>query len=326
VQSGVLRPSFPDGRSTLSSAFRDPFRHGFFMTKLSVILIAYDMTRELPRTLQSFSPSMQQGLRASDYELIVVDNGSKTPVSEAELTSIAHNVRVLRSANPSPSPVAAIHQALEAAAGELVGVCIDGARMASPGLLSGALAASRLHSKPVIGTLAFHLGFKVQMQSVHEGYCQDVEDGLLAECRWEEDGYRLFRISTFAGSSADGWFVLPAETNAIFLERGHWRALGGGYDLRFGTPGGGLANLDLWRRLADDEQCGLIMLLGEGTFHQVHGGVATNAKQSPLASFFAEYRAIRGVDYARPLRKPLFYGALNTESARHLKPLFAPNP
>jgi len=34
------------------------------------------MARELARTIKSFSPSMQQGVDAEDYELIVVDNGS----------------------------------------------------------------------------------------------------------------------------------------------------------------------------------------------------------------------------------------------------------
>jgi len=291
--------------------------------RLSVILIAHDMERELPRTVRSLSPVMQRGCSGEDYELIVVDNGSQRPVSEQELKCIAPNVRLLTAPNPSPSPVAAIHQGLDAAVGELVGVCIDGARMASPGLLASALAASHLHPKPVIGTLAFHLGFKVQMESIFEGYSQNIEDVLLARCGWEDDGYRLFGISTFAGSSSAGWFALPAETNALFLKRSHWRDLNGGYDLRFVTPGGGLANLDLWRRLADDLTSGLIMLLGEGTFHQVHGGVATNARESPLPEFSREYRFVRGAEFGPPTRRPLWYGGFCAESARHIGPFLA---
>ncbi|WPP05430.1 glycosyltransferase family A protein [Methylocella tundrae] len=289
------------------------------MPALSIILIAHNMERELPRTLKSFSPPMQQGLSVDDYELIVVDNGSRRPFRQQELEPFAPNVRVLDAPDPTPSPVAAIHQGLVAAKGELIGVCIDGARMASPGLLVNALAASQLHPKPVIGTLAFHLGFKVQMESVLEGYSQEVEDTLLARCDWEKDGYRLFQISSFAGSSAEGWFELPAEANALFLKRSHWRDLNGGYDIRFRTPGGGLANLDLWHRLAEDATSGLIMLLGEATFHQVHGGVATNALESPWAEFSREYRAIRGVEYKRPVRRPLLYGAFNAESASHIE-------
>jgi hypothetical protein len=135
---------------------------------------------------------------------------------------------------------------------------------------------------------------------------------------WEEDGYRLFRISTFAGSSEYGWFVIPAETNALFLRRTHWRELDGGYDLRFRAPGGGLTNLDLWRRLVADPSAEVIMLLGEGTFHQIHGGVATNARTSRWAEFHEEFVSIRGIEYARPVRQPVFFGSFNSESAKHL--------
>jgi glycosyltransferase involved in cell wall biosynthesis len=286
--------------------------------KISVVIISYNMTRELPRTIKSFSASMQRGVDSEDYELIVVDNGSARSPDERELNAIAPNLLLLSQPAAAVSPVAAIHRGLEAARGDLIGVCIDGARMASPGLIAKALTASRLHERPVIGTLAFHLGPNVQTASVLQGYSQEVEDTLLAECMWEEDGYRLFRISTFAGSSEYGWFVIPAETNALFLRRTHWRELDGGYDLRFRAPGGGLTNLDLWRRLVADPSAEVIMLLGEGTFHQIHGGVATNARTSRWAEFHEEFVSIRGIEYARPVRQPVFFGSFNSESAKHL--------
>ena len=43
-----------------------------------------------------------------------------------------------------------------------------------------------------------------------------------------------------------------------------------------------------------------IMLLGEATFHQVHGGVATNAPVSRWDEFNREYAAIRGHGFERP--------------------------
>jgi hypothetical protein len=261
---------------------------------------------------------MQRGVNSEDYELIVVDNGSARSPDERELNAIAPNLLLLSQPAAAVSPVAAIYRGLEAARGDLIGVCIDGARMASPGLIAKALTASRLHERPVIGTLAFHLGPNVQTASVLQGYSQEVEDTLLAECMWEEDGYRLFRISTFAGSSEYGWFVIPAETNALFLRRTHWRELDGGYDLRFRAPGGGLTNLDLWRRLVADPSAEVIMLLGEGTFHQIHGGVATNARTSRWAEFHEEFVSIRGIEYARPVRQPVFFGSFNSESAKHL--------
>ena len=153
--------------------------------------------------------------------------------------------------NATVSPVPAINLGMTLARGELVGIFIDGARMASPGLLAYALAASRLHPRPMIGTIAFHLGPSVQMESVKHGYDQGPEDALLAQSGWDDDGSRLFGISAFAGSSAGGWFDLPAESNAVFLRAEHWRDLGG-WDERFETPGGGLADLDMWSRICAD--------------------------------------------------------------------------
>ena len=41
-------------------------------------------------------------------------------------------------------------------------------------------------------------------------------------------------------------------------------------------PGGGYANLDLFERLAVTPGVTLATILGEGSFHQVHGGTTTN--------------------------------------------------
>lgn len=244
--------------------------------KLSVVVIAFNMARELPRTIRSLSPRMQRDIDPEEYEIIIVDNGSTEPFDHDGCLRLGSNISSHRIAAATPSPVPAINRGLALARGSLAGVMIDGARMASPRLLATALEAARLHSRPVIGTLAYHLGTDVQMRSVARGYCQEVEDKMLAAVDWDADGYRLFDIAVFAGSSESGWFDLPSETNALFLTREHWRALGG-YDPAFVSPGGGLVNLDTWSRACADPAGRVIMLLGEATFHQVHNGVATNA-------------------------------------------------
>lgn len=310
--------------------------------KISVVVVSYNMARELPRTIRSLSPLMQRGIAPEDYEVILIDNGSTEPFDEAELRALMPGLIVRHypdapsakapgigfqmdaargtlvpgvSAQRHPkapvSPVPAINLGLELARGELVGVCIDGARIASPGLLATALAAARLHPWPVIGTISFHLGPTAQMESVKHGYDQRVEDALLAGSGWQDDGYRLFSIAAFAGSSAGGWFELPAESNAMFARAEHWRRLGG-WDEGFVAPGGGLANLDAWARLCADPEGELIMLLGEATFHQVHGGIATNNPDpAPLQkSYHEEYVRLRGRPYVRPTRRPLYYGSL----------------
>ena len=174
------------------------------------------------------------------------------------------------------------------------------------------MEAARLHERPVIGTLAFHLGPDVQSRSVANGYDQAVEDALLSTVDWVADGYRLFSISVFASSSAQGWFTIPVETNAMFLTREHWRALGG-YDPAFVAPGGGLANLDTWARACAGPDGRVILLLGEATFHQVHGGIATNARTVKWATFHEEYVRVRGTAYQAPKGDPLFVGRLTPE-------------
>lgn len=286
--------------------------------KLSVIVVSFKMARELPRTIRTLSPATQKDIGAEDYEIIVIDNGSPNPPSPEEVEAWSPNARLVIMDNPDPSPVAAINLALSMARGELIGVCIDGARMATPGLLARALEAASVHENPVIGTLAFHIGPDVQMRSVAAGYNQATEDQLLAACGWEEDPYNLFKISVFAGSSAQGWFVVPAETNALFLTAAQWRRLGG-YDPGFVLPGGGLANLDIWARACGDPTGKVIMLLGEATFHQVHGGVATNSTTSKWDQFHAEYIGLRGHAYRTPTPDALFWGRLNPAALSSLE-------
>ena len=151
------------------------------------------------------------------------------------------------------------------------------------------------------------------MRSVHDGYDQAAEDALLASSRWEDDAYRLFMISVFAGSSQDGWFMPIAESNALFLRRDMWDELGG-YEERFIAPGGGLVNLDAYQRACGLRGSQLVVLLGEGTFHQVHGGVATNALVSPAAAFHQEYAAIRGGPFRVPETRPLYLGRMSAHA------------
>jgi len=286
--------------------------------KLSVIVIGYNMARELPRTLRTLSPAMQRDIAADDYEIILIDNGSTEPFDEAECRRWGGNISVHYLTDASPSPVRAINHGLTLARGELVGVCIDGARMVTPRLLATALEAARLHPRPVIGTLAFHLGPDVQMRSVANGYCQQVEDELLASVDWATDGYRLFSISVLGGSSREGWFVLPAESNALFLTREHWRELGG-YDPRFVSPGGGLANLDVWARACADPAGRVIMLLGEATFHQFHGGAATGSAMPQWQSLHAEYVRLKGADFKAPQGEPMLLGSIHPAALPSLK-------
>jgi len=280
---------------------------------LSIIVVSYNMPREIPRTILSLSPAMQVGVTPDEYEVILVDNNSTLPFDVEPCRFTGIDLRVETFSDDTESPCGAINRGLALARGDLVGVMIDGARIASPGLVAGALRARRLHHRPVISTLGFHLGPDVQMRSVRVGYNQQEEDRLLDLADWTRDGYRLFDISVFAGSSEGGWFAPIAESNALFMTKEMWAEIGG-YEQRFVSPGGGLVNLDTYTRACGMPDSRLIVLLGEGTFHQVHGGLATNAPVHPWDRFHEEYLRIRGIPFTRPTVAPLFFGSVNSHA------------
>lgn len=279
--------------------------------RLSVVVISYNMRREIPRTLFSLSPAMQREIDRETYEVILVNNGPEHQLVKPDADFPVMNLRAVQMQNPTVSPAPAINRGIELASGDLIGVMIDGARLASPGLLISASRAARLHPRPVIVSLGFHLGSDFQPTSMYSGYNQDAEDKLLDSVDWQKDGYRLFDISVFAGSSSKGWFGPISESNAIFLTREMWTELEG-FDERFTSPGGGFVNFDTYKRACELKDVQLISLIGEGTFHQFHGGIATNANISPFKEFEKEYVRIRGGKFKAPVAVPWYFGQVNS--------------
>ena len=243
--------------------------------EISIVVIAYEMTREIPRTLLSLSPHYQHNCPTGRCQIILVDNGSRLPPQVEQFADLGLDLAVYHLPKTSDSPVEALNFGISKAIAPLIGVWIDGARMASPGLVDACARAAALHPRPVIATYNYHLGHELQYFSAHKGYNAEQEDRLLESIAWPESGYRLFEISTpdmIGGPNGRMW-----ESNAIFLPQSLWRELGG-YDLRFIGPGGGSANHDLFLRACDAPGVQLIRIQGEATFHQIHGGVSTGAR------------------------------------------------
>ena len=197
------------------------------------MVVAYDMGRELPRTLRALAPGYQRGLEGIDVEVIVVDNGSPVPLEPP----------------------------------------------------------------------------------ADQGYDAAEEDRLLEACGWEADGYQLFTVSTLAASSGRGWFGPMGESSSLFLRRAVWDELGG-LDERFALPGGGLANHDLYRRACEAAGTTLVVLPGEGTFHQIHGGAATS-RRFGWDEMHADYVAVRDQPYKPPRNRPIYYGMIPDQAMRH---------
>lgn len=282
-----------------------------------MIVAVHNMEREAPRTLHSLSATYQQGMNESDYEVIVADCGSDRPLDEMMVKSHGRNFRLLRF-DAAPSPVKSVNQAVRMSKGDIIMICIDGARILSPGILSLTLSAFRAFRDPLVATLAFHLGPGLQNESMLEGYDRNEEDRLLGSIDWMKNGYDLFSISSLAGSSRNGWMLPLMESNCLAMRRETFEKIGG-LEEKFRMPGGGLVNLDFYSNAceATDE---LVLLLGEGSFHQIHGGVATNAtpENHPFQEFEKEYIAIRGKKISPTEKKAILFGHPNPPSMRFL--------
>jgi hypothetical protein len=282
---------------------------------LSIVVNFFNNRREALATLYSLTRGYQQHAQDLPYEVIAVDNGSSKPLSEAEVRAFGPEFSYRYVQTKSVSPAEAINAACRDAAGEQLLVIIDGAHILSPGVLRLSNAAFHLFRSSFVATVSFHLGPKVQNLSVLEGYNQQVEDELLRRAGWKENGYRLFTVTGDYSDGNGGWFGCLWESGCFGIRKDDYFAMGG-FDERFLSRGGGLVNLDFFQRALLRQDLEYVMLLGEGTFHQVHGGVASNAPptQHPLAEFHAEYARIRGKQFQRVPRRPFFMGMLPQEA------------
>ncbi len=236
---------------------------------ISIAITCWRMDRELPRTLWSLSRAFQQGADGLSWEIIVVDNGSGHLPVAPEMIPVP---QIIAASNPAPSPVQAMNQALSLARGRIVGAWIDGARMASSGLLAAVARAAEAHPAPVIAVPNRQFGFDRQASATQHGYDRATEDALLAQAGWPDPAADLFAVSWPEEAQVTGPIL---ESNALFLHRDTWSALGG-FDPIFTEPGGGMCNPDMLDRALNHAGTQFIRTAGVATFHQVHGGTSTS--------------------------------------------------
>ncbi|MDR7127304.1 glycosyltransferase family A protein [Pseudotabrizicola sp. 4114] len=291
--------------------------------KLSVIVIMHNMQREAARTLFSLSRAYQQNVAEDDYEIIAIDNGSSQPVDTKSLSSLTPNIRYHFHETSSVSPVEAVNLGAQMATGDAIAVIVDGARMASPGLLCRSLDALHLYPGAFVCALSWHLGPDIQPITIQNGYNQSQEDAMLADIHWQDNGYRLFDVSTLAPSSGMGFLNgFPTECSWFCISRSTFLSMGG-FNPAFQTPGGGQCNHDFRNRALHLPGVVPIALLGEGVFHQVHGGVATNARpdNQPHALFYAEHQRIKGEKLAHfQPAGTLYLGTMHASARRFILP------
>lgn len=276
------------------------------------------MPREAPRTILSAALPYQRNVAEGDYEVIVVDNGSRRKLPAAAREELPPGVSLVDMPHPRPSPAFAMNWAArELARGDILLFAIDGARIFSDRLYAAMLAAHQMVDDALVYTLAWHLGPKVQMLSTKEGYDAATEDRLIADSGWPESPAALYDVAVFAGSSRGGFFRPVSESNAFSVRRELFERLGG-YDERYTSPGGGVCNLEIFGRYATRPGARNVCLLSEGTFHQVHGGIATSGGRS-WDELTAEHREIFGRELSRPDYERLYFGEVRPEAERFLR-------
>jgi hypothetical protein len=278
------------------------------------------MPEQARRTLFSLSPEYQRNVRASDYEVIVVENASERLLGAEVAEKTGPNVRYFLRHDASRSPAGAVNFAATQARGAMVGVLVDGARLLSPGIVELALLAHRATPEATLAIPGYHLGSELQQRAVNSGYGEAAEARLLAQIEWPADGYRLFDIACLSGSCAGGFFLPFAESNCLCLPRRSFDVLGG-LDEGFVSAGGGYVNLDFYHRVCELAGATHFVAPGEGTFHQFHGGTTTGglrdeARARLMEEISAEYRALRGRDFALPAREPLLLGKIPHNARR----------
>ena len=289
--------------------------------RLSLVVVVYKMPDQAEKTLYSLSPAYQRWVEEGEYEVIVVENISDRMLGAARATQHAGNVRYFAREETQRSPVGAVNFGAARARAGHVTIMIDGARMVTPGVVRNTLDVIRIAPEAVVAVPSYHLGDKLQQIAVNEGYDETTEAQMLASINWPEDGYRLFDIGCFSGSCKNGVLLPNFESNALTLSVGKWKALGG-MDPRFNDNGGGMVNLDLYKRALELPGTPFYVLPGEGSFHQHHGGVTTGTTKDVRDKTMAEIRdqglKIRGAP-TPPQARPIFYGQIRPPAYRFLR-------
>ncbi len=257
----------------------------------------------LRRTLHSLSRAYQQGVADLDYEVIAIDNGSATEqvLGEEFVRSFGPEFRYVDlGEEATPTPVDALNHGLSLAAGNVIAFMIDGAHVLTPGVLRYGMAGLQTYEPAIVVAQQWYVGPGQQPDAMLSGYDQSFEDDLFRQVEWPLDGYRLFDIGHFIGER--DWFDGLWESNCIFVPRKLLEQFGT-FDERFAMPGGGYANLEFYERIGGIPGVNVVTMLGEGSFHQVHGGTTTNVadpddRRSTIVSYADHFKGLHG----RPFR------------------------
>lgn len=287
---------------------------------LSIIVIVYDMSRQARNTLVSLVAPYQRNCSNKDHEIIVVENNSDDELGREAAESVAPNIRYYYREEPGASPVPAVNFALEQCQSPIVGLLMDGARMVTPRVIEYAAMAYRMEPYALVALPGYHLGKKPQHRNPQHD--KNTEKEALRSINWPEDGYKLFEIGWFSRGNPQGMLRPIEECHFFFAEREAFSRIDG-LDERFDMPGGGPVNAHVWRALGMLPESRIVILAGEGCFHQYHNGLTTAGDRPEVLENIA--KGERHLDEIwqgqfRPLaRQPVLLGPVSGPASRFVR-------
>lgn len=288
--------------------------------KISVLVIVFNMPRQAMNTLYSLSAKYQQNVATEDYEVIVVENRSANILDPEAVKSLVPNSRYYLRDESSSSPVHAINFGFQQCQAPMIGLMIDGARMLSPRVLEYALMAKRMDANALVAVPGYNLGPAEHQLAQQHQYDESTEIQQLEKIEWKNNGYRLFDISSIGGANPTGVINPLLESNCVFASRSCFEKIGWA-DAEFTYPGGGSLNLHLFRSLGMlPETPHYFVLPGEGSFHQLHGGVTTHHREDreQLLKQFAKQINKRWGVFSVLKREPILLGAVTAHAQKFL--------
>ena len=294
--------------------------------RLSILLIAYRMRRQAMNTLFSLAVPYQRNVSIDDYEVIVVENDSGENLVESEVVALGPNFRYFLREEAGVSPAPAINFALEQARGSVICLMIDGARMLTPRVVENALRAAQVDENALVVVPGYNLGpAEHHLQQEHD-YDESREQLILEASQWQRYGYALFNIASVGGAHLQGIFHPLMESNCLCLSRRVFEEIGGA-DERFDETGGGSLNQYIYRAAGIHPLSRYFFLTpGEGSFHQIHGGVSTRHREdrTELIAGFKSRLEQRWLDtygeaYCALRREPILLGAVPRPAQRFLR-------
>lgn len=281
---------------------------------LSVVVIVYDMPEQSYNTLLSLSADYQRNVSSHEYEVIVIENNSRNTLPADAIARLPPNFSYHLREETGVSPAPAINQALSISRGQYIGLLIDGARMLTPKVIQYALQGLKLADAIVAVP-----GYYLSTVATTSQNCADIllkEKKLLRDIDWINNGYRLFEKACFSNGNRHGYFHPLMECNALFFSKHAIDSLGG-VDEAFNLKGGGSLNLHLYRLLNVNTKGPLVILPGEGNFHQFHGGTSTTNsadRKALVETFKTQLDSYWPGGFKAVTKEPYMLGSISREA------------